>query len=111
MVERRRRKVFVTLNSEYFTRDGICVAVRNRHSGVFLPDHRAIGKHFSGGLERNGEGGIESVEPPASARPGLQIVFSSGRGDLEHDILTTQVLAIERPPKALVSQYERPRAP
>jgi hypothetical protein len=106
MVERRRRKVFVTLNSEYFCRDGVCVAVRDRHTGAFVPEHGAIGKRFTGALERTREGGVGSVEPPESTRPGLQLCFSSGHGDLEHDILTSALLSIERPPKALVAQYE-----
>ena len=107
MVERRRRKVFVTLNSEYFCTDGVCVAVRDRHSGAFLPEHNAIGKRFTGSFQRNSEGGIGAVEPPESTRPGLQLCFSSGHGDLEHDILTSAVLAIDRPPKELVQAYER----
>ena len=106
MIDRRRRKVFVTLNSEYFCRDGICIAVRDRHTGAFVPQHHAIGKRFTGGFSRNAEGGFASVEPPDSTRPGLQLCFSSGDGDLEHDVLTSQVLAIERPAKALVTLVE-----
>jgi hypothetical protein len=106
MVERRRRKVFVTLNSEYFCTDGICVAVRDRHSGAFVHEHHAIGKRFTGSFQRNSEGGFGAVEPPESTRPGLQLCFSSGHGDLENDILTSAVLSIDRPEKALVQQYE-----
>jgi hypothetical protein len=106
MVERRRRKVFVTLNSEYFCTDGICVAVRNRHTGAFLPEHAALGMRFTGAFERSRDGGFASVEPPESTRPGQQLCFSSGHGDLEHDVLTSALLAIERPPKEVVVQYE-----
>jgi hypothetical protein len=107
MVERRHHQVFVTHNSEYHCRDGVCVAVRDRHSGAFLPTHGAIGKRIAGSFEVTEEGGIGAVEPPGSERPGHKLCLSSHDGDLEHDILTSELLAIERPPKDVVARYPR----
>jgi hypothetical protein len=80
--------------------------VRDRSTGEFQSEHPAIGKRFSGSFARNREGGIGAVEPPDSTRPGLQLCFSSGDGDLEHDVLTSVLLSIERPPKEVVEKYE-----
>jgi hypothetical protein len=103
MFERRRRKVFVTVNSEYYCRDGICVAVRDRHTGAFFHVHSALGKRFTGSFERNREGGLGAVEPDSTA-PGQMLCFSSGDGDLEQDVITSTVTTIGRPPKDVVMQ-------
>jgi hypothetical protein len=107
MVERRHHRVFVTHNTEYHCKDGVCIAVRDRHSGAFLPEHHAIGKRVTGSFELTPEGGIGAVEPPESMRPGQKLCFSSGHGDLEHDILTSALVAVERPPKEIVQRYPR----
>lgn len=41
--ERRIHTVFSTRNREYHVRSGICVAVRDRKTQVWIPAHEAIG--------------------------------------------------------------------
>ena len=48
--ERRRHKVFVTRNTEYHFRDRLCVAVRDRRTGDFLPGHLALKRELAGGV-------------------------------------------------------------
>lgn len=40
---RRVHTCFVTENCEYHTREGVCVAVRDRGSSAWIAGHRAIG--------------------------------------------------------------------
>lgn len=41
--DRRVHTVFVTRNSEYHTKRGICIAVRDRRSTAWISNHEAIG--------------------------------------------------------------------
>lgn len=101
--ERRRHRVLVTLNSEYHCRDGICVAVRDKETGHFVADHPALGKHISGGLRFNREGGIASASTGSDLKPGEQVCFSED--DNDRSIITSPLSAIERPPKDIVATY------
>jgi hypothetical protein len=101
--DRRRHRVFITKNSEYHCRDGVCVAVRDVHDGSFQPQHPAIGKKMSSSILFSKEGGIAAISKPGDTHVGEQLCFSSGQ--LEHEIITSAVKAIERPPKEIVSQY------
>jgi len=103
--ERRRNRVLVTRNSEYHCRDGICVAVRDRQTGEFAPDHPAIGKRMTGGMRFSSEGGIAEVSPPDAVVDGEQLCFSAGDGDLQRDLITSPLMAIERPPKDIAERY------
>jgi hypothetical protein len=104
--ERRRNRVLVTSNSEYHCRDGSCVAVRDRRTGKFLPGHKAIGKQMTGGMRIEPDRGFTGVSPPEALLEGEQLCFSSCDGDLVHDVITTPLQAIERPPKDVASRYE-----
>lgn len=103
--ERRRHRVFVTKNSEYHTRDGICIAVRDRTTGRFCEDHMALGKRVSSGIRFNDEGGIASISQPGNAHIGEQLCFTAGDHDLEHEIITSPLTAILRPPKEILRVY------
>jgi hypothetical protein len=108
--ERRRNQVLVTHNSEYHCRDGACVGVRDRRTREFVLDHRALGKRMAGGMRFSREGGIEAATPPESIFVGEQICFSSCDGDLEHDIITSQLIAVERPSEDLARRYDEMRS-
>jgi hypothetical protein len=95
--ERRRHQVLVTRNSEYHCRDGACVGVRDRRTRNFLPDHPALGKRMAGAMRFSREAGIAEASPPESIFAGEQICFSSCDGDLEHDVITSPLVAVERP--------------
>jgi hypothetical protein len=101
--ERRRHRVFVTQNHEYHCRDGVCVAVRDITTGEFLPGHTAIGKRASAAVKLC-EDGIESISMPDDAHIGERLHFTSGVDD-RHDVLTSALCSIERPPKEIVARY------
>lgn len=105
--ERRHHRMFVTRNSEYHCRDGVCVAVRDRHTGEFFPSHSAIGRRMSAGLRFGGNGGVASVSAPDAPRVGDQLCFSSDdtTAMMATDVITSPLRAIERPPKDVVRMY------
>jgi hypothetical protein len=107
--ERRRNQVLVTYNSEYHCHDGACVGVRDRRTRGFVLDHPALGKRMAGGMRFSSEGGIEAT-PPESIFAGEQLCFSSCDGDLEHDVITSPLLAVERPSKDLAGRYDEMRS-
>ncbi len=100
--ERRKHKVFVTRHTEYHFRESLCVAVRDRATGQWLPGHVALNRPLSGSLKFAPNGGIRpSLGPPVV---GESLFF----GTAGRDLVTSPLVAIERPAKALVEQYPRP---
>jgi hypothetical protein len=57
----RGLRIYLTRNSEYFCRDGVCTRVRDLRTGEFRQDHPAIGGRITGSLRYHPEGSIESV--------------------------------------------------
>lgn len=108
--ERRRNQVLVTVNREYHCRDGFCVAVRDRQSRMFIRNHSAIGKKLTGAMRLGLEGSVQDVSPPESLVAGEKLCFSACDGDLAHDVITSPLVAIERPPKEVVAHYDELRA-
>lgn len=99
--ERRVHRVFVTRNTEYHVRRSHCVAVRDRRSGDWVDGHLAIDGKVSGGLRFLDSGGIA----PNDGLPnvGESLFFcSDGR-----DLVTSPVVAVERPERAIVQRYPR----
>jgi hypothetical protein len=103
--DRRTRRVYVTQNHEYHCKDGVCVAVRDVHSGDFVPKHSAVGKRVTGALLFNGAG-IKSISPPEEAAPGQRMHFAVDVDD-RTDVLTSALKAVERPPREIVAKYDR----
>ena len=103
--ERRRYRVYVTQHREYHCKDGICVAVRDRTTGSFVPRHAAIGRVATGAVRLRDDGAIESIAPPESASPGQRMHFTFGADD-QNDVLTSALSAVERPPRDVVAIYE-----
>ncbi len=100
--ERRRRRVYVTRNTEYHFDDTCCVAVRDRRTGEFLPGHLALQRQLRGGIRFFGNGGI--VPNPGRPEPGEALYFAAdGR-----DLVTSLVVKVERPEKRLVAAYPPP---
>jgi hypothetical protein len=104
--ERRRHKVYVTQNSEYHCRDGICVAVRNKRSGLFVQGHSALGRQLRAGVRFDDSGAVSSVSRPDASLVGDQICFCS-RTEIHSstDVVTSPVEAVERPTKDTVRAY------
>lgn len=99
-VERRRHKVYVTHNTEYHTRDGICIAVRDRRTGQWDPRHRALDHKMSGSLHTP----RAPTDPPFRSvpEPGDQVVFDNGK---KHHVITSELERVTRPPRDLVARY------
>jgi len=98
-IERRRHRVFLTRNTEYHFRDGICVGVRDRRMGEWLPGHLALRRRLSGSIQLFINGSL--APHPGEPRIGEALFFVSGGRDL----ITSPLEAIERPPRELVEQY------
>lgn len=99
--DRRIHKVFVTRNTEYHLRRGVCVAVRDRTSGEWLRAHLALRQPIHGGLRFTRSGGIEASTGLPSVGESL-FFHANGR-----DLVTSPVLAVERPDRATVATYPR----
>lgn len=98
--DRRIHKVFVTRNTEYHVRQDQCIGVRDRRSGEWLKAHLALRSKISGSIRFSREGGVV----PNEGRPqiGDSLFFqASGR-----DLVTSSILAVERPQKLTVQTYE-----
>lgn len=100
-VERRRHRVFITRNTEYHFRDGLCVAVRDRRDGNWIGDHVALYRPVSGSLKFYPNGAIRpSIGHP---RLGEALFFATGGRDL----VTSPLLEIGRPEKTIVDGYPK----
>lgn len=94
--DRRIHRVFVTKNTEYHVRRDRCVAVRDRESGIFHPDHVALFRRIGAAIGY-AHGGIA----PTRELPSIgQSLLFDGSGTI-----TTPVVAVERPPRDLVERY------
>jgi hypothetical protein len=97
--ERRIHQVFVTQNSEYHVRENLCVAVRDRESGEWLRSHFAVRRPVVGSMRFFESGAI-------SASAGLpELGESLYFEELGRDLVTGSVIAVERPERAVLGQY------
>ena len=97
--ERRRHRMFTTRNTEYHFRDGLCVAVRDRHTRDWLPGHLALRRELFGSIRFFINGSL--LPHPGEPRVGEALFFASGGRDL----VTSPLEKVERPAKELVAQY------
>lgn len=100
--DRRRHRMYVTRNTEYHFRDGTCIAVRDRRSGSWLPSHLALRRAVTGRVRFQGNG----VAVPLGGDPEIGEALYFGNDGRE--LVTSLLLSIERPVKALVTQYPDP---
>lgn len=97
--DRRIHKVYVTRNTEYHVRRDQCVAVRDRRSGEWLRAHLALKQRVHGGLKFSRQGGIHATV----GLPDIgESMFFHAEG---RDLVTSPVLSIDRPGRAIVSRY------
>jgi hypothetical protein len=100
--ERRRHQTYVTRNTEYHLRDGVCVAVRDRRTGRFVPAHIAVTLPLLGAVKIHSSGtAIPRLDRPTV---GDALCFSR-TDDASRQIVTSRVESIERPQKAVVESY------
>lgn len=83
--------VFVTRNTEYHVRGDICVAVRDRERGQYLPTHHAVGGRLSGSV-RLGEAPAPISRRVPQVGDGL-LVDGGPHGD-GGTLVTSQILEI-----------------
>ena len=97
--ERRRNKMFVTRNTEYFLVEGVCVAVRDRRTGAWLEGHLAVGRKLSGGVRvlKNGE----AIPVEDAPQLGEALYFSEGGPEL----ITSVLCSVERTARDLALRY------
>lgn len=86
--DRRIHTAFVTRNREYHVRDGLCVAVRDRKSQVWISNHEAIGMELEN-------------RQPVSKYMGQHLLFLSNVAKVR----TTPVEEIHRPERSTVDIY------
>jgi hypothetical protein len=101
--ERRRHRVYVTRNTEYHTRDGLCVAVRDRQSGEFYAHHYAVGKPLREGIRYDDGGRLRGASLPDKIEVGDALHFS--KDPMSLDVLTSPLEAIRRPSRNTVDTY------
>ncbi len=97
--ERRVHHVYVTANTEYHVRRGVCVAVKRRaeiKEDAWVNDHLAVAMHLDGYVKPG-----TMLPLPGPPKLGHRIYFANEAGD----VLTSPVIAILRPPKAVVEKY------
>ena len=96
--ERRRHVMYVTRNSEYHFEGAYCVAVRDRVQGRWRMTHSALQRQLSGVIRYAHGEAYPVLQAPCVG----DALFFSGGGT---DLVTSELMAIERPPKELVESY------
>lgn len=97
--ERRKHRMYVTRNTEYHFRDGVCVAVRDRRSNAWMEHHLALARKLTGAVRFHPNG----MAVPRSDEPSVGEALYFGEDGSE--IVTSLLSSIERPAKSLVAQY------
>lgn len=91
--------MYVTRNTEYHLRDGVCVAVRDIGSGSWLPGHLAMSRRLSGAVRVTANGTwLPTLDDPA---PGEALYFGEGGREL----ITSALASVGRPPLEAVRSY------
>ena len=93
--ERRRRRVFVTRNTEYHVFDRLCVAVKNRNTDEWYTNHEALGKEVVALTNREG---YWTVDLRAPITPGWRLCFAN-------DLITSPLSTVRRPRPETVDVY------
>ncbi|MBN2530779.1 MAG: hypothetical protein JXR76_30610 [Deltaproteobacteria bacterium] len=88
--ERRKHTCFVTHNREYHVCAGVCMAVRDRKSSVWIAGHKAVGLRLR-------------AIPPGSGYLGRTLEFYSHEKQML--VRTSAVVDIMRPNKNQVAFY------
>jgi len=97
--ERRRRRVYLTRNTEYHFLDTVCVAVRHRDTGQWRVAHVALQRTLSGAVCFTAEG--ELHPKPDLPLVGDALFFATDGAD----VITSALTAIGRPLPQTVASY------
>ncbi len=97
--ERRRRRVYLTRNTEYHFIDDVCIAVRHRSTGQWRVAHAALRRTLSGCVSFSTSGELQ----PKMDTPGLgDALFFVTEGA---DIITSTLTGVERPLPTTIASY------
>lgn len=97
-IERRKHQLYVTKNTEYHLRDGVCVAVRDRHRGTWRLNHKTLNRSLTGAVRFTDGDARPTFENP---EVGDALFFGEGGGD----VVTSSLLDVRRPDKGVVDSY------
>jgi len=96
--ERRKNRVFVTRNREYYVRGTVCIAVRDKGSSQWLLDHGAVGSEIDGGIEPLANGALRISHDVGI---GQRICF-------KNDLLTSAVSRVLRTTREMFDTLPEP---
>jgi len=96
--KRQPNRIYRTRNSEYYCRGDVCVAVRDRKTGAFRPEHRAIGLRMSGGIRVTPDGEVLSVSKRGEVPHLGETLFFSANGKPGTGVRTSALTEVTRPP-------------
>lgn len=102
--ERRKHKVYVTRNTEYHLRDGVCVAVRDRATNRFHRAHIALSLELQGGVRVYANGAALPKLGEVELGEAMYFNHTNAAGE-DRQIVTSRVEQIARPPKRDVLAY------
>jgi hypothetical protein len=97
--ERRRRKVYLTRNTEYHFSDGVCVAVRHRDSGRWRLAHVTLQRQLSGSVCFSEHGDVHPKAGPPNV--GDSLYFSADGVD----VITSTLTDVARPLPQTIATY------
>jgi hypothetical protein len=97
--ERRRRKVFLTRNTEYHFMDDVCVAVRQRDSGRWRIAHAALARSLSGAVRFTASGDVQPTAEPPNVGDALFFAASGA------DVITSALTEVTRPLPQTIESY------
>lgn len=97
--ERRRRKVYLTRNTEYHFLGDVCVAVRHRDSGHWRIAHVALRRTLSGCVSFSESGELQPKPAPPAVGDAL---FFATKGA---DVITSVLIGVGRPLPQTIAAY------
>jgi hypothetical protein len=103
--DRRRHRVYVTRNTEYHCRDGICVAVRDVATGAFVSGHAALRRVAGGVLRIDLNGAVGAITPIETASVGMRLYFSFDADDRKA-LVTSSIQDVRRPARHVLALYD-----
>jgi hypothetical protein len=92
-------KLYLTYRSEYLVLQDLCVGVRDRSSGAWLPMHSAVSAQLLGPLSNT----EHSALPATRVRVGERLCLYA----VARQIATGQIVAIEEPSASLLDDADR----
>lgn len=100
--ERRRRRAYVTRNTEYHFHDSLCVAVKDRRTGRWLASHLAVNRRLTGGVRVFPNGAAIPTEGEPTVGDAMYF------GEDERELVTSALCKVERPTQETVHSYPQP---